>query len=78
VGPARLPRPAASVGAGTCTALLKGDEYVLNGSKIFITNAPFAGVYIVFAKTDPAQGTRGMSAFIVERTPASLSPPTVP
>ena len=54
-------------GAGTCTAVLKGDEYVLNGSKIFITNAPFAEIYIVFAKTDPTQGTRGMSAFIVEK-----------
>ena len=44
-----------------------GDEYLLNGSKIFITNAPYAEVYIVFAKTDPAQGTRGISAFIVEK-----------
>jgi len=69
LGAFALTEPAAGTdaGAGTCTAILSGDEYVLNGSKIFITNAPFAGVYFVFAKTDPAQGTRGMSAFIVEK-----------
>ena len=43
-----------------------GDEYVLNGSKRFITNAGVAGLYIVFAKTDPTPGTRGISAFVVE------------
>ena len=44
LGAFALTEPAAGTdaGAGTCTALLKGDEYVLNGSKIFITNAPFA------------------------------------
>ena len=69
LGAFALTEPAAGTdaGAGTCTAVLKGDEYVLNGSKIFITNAPFAEIYIVFAKTDPTQGTRGMSAFIVEK-----------
>jgi alkylation response protein AidB-like acyl-CoA dehydrogenase len=44
----------------------EGDEYVLNGSKRFITNAGVAGVYVVFAKTDPAAGHAGISAFIVE------------
>jgi len=69
LGAFALTEPAAGTdaGAGTCTALLSGDEYILNGSKIFITNAPFAEVYIVFAKTDPTKGTRGMSAFIVEK-----------
>ena len=43
-----------------------GDHYVINGSKRFITNANVAGVYIVFAKTDPAAGHRGISAFIVD------------
>ena len=52
--------------AGKTTAVLKGDEYVLNGSKIFITNGGYAGVYIVTAMTDPAAGTRGISAFVVE------------
>ena len=43
-----------------------GDEYVLDGSKRFITNAGVAEVYVVFAKTDPAAGHRGISAFVVE------------
>ena len=53
--------------AGQTTALLDGDEYVLNGSKIFITNGGYADVYIVTAMTDPSSGTRGISAFIVEK-----------
>ena len=60
-------------GAGTATAVLSGDEYILNGSKIFITNAPYAEIYIVLAKTDPAQGTRGMSAFIIEKDAPGFS-----
>ena len=47
-------------------AKLDGDHYVLNGSKIFITNAGHADTYIVFAMTNKEQGTRGISAFIVE------------
>jgi acyl-CoA dehydrogenase len=47
------------------TAVRKGDEYVLNGSKTFITNAGHAEWAVVFAKTDPSQGHRGISAFIV-------------
>lgn len=53
--------------AGQTTAVLDGDEYVLNGSKIFITNGGYADVYIVTAMTDPSSGTRGISAFIVEK-----------
>lgn len=52
---------------GTCTARLEGDHYVLNGSKIFITNGYVAGIFIVFAMTDPSLKTRGISAFIVEK-----------
>jgi len=48
------------------TAKRDGDEYVLNGSKRFITNAGIANVYTVFAKTDPAGGHAGISAFLVE------------
>ena len=44
-----------------------GDHYVLTGTKYWITNAGISDVYIVFAKTDPAAGYRGMSAFVVER-----------
>ncbi len=47
-------------------AVLDGDSYILNGSKIFITNAGHAQTYIVMAMTDKSKGTRGISAFIVE------------
>ncbi|HEU0335492.1 MAG TPA: acyl-CoA dehydrogenase family protein, partial [Gaiellaceae bacterium] len=47
------------------TAVRHGDEYVLNGSKTFITNAGHAVWTVVFAKTDPAQGHKGLSAFVV-------------
>lgn len=49
------------------TAVLEGDYYILNGGKIFITNADKADTYIVFAMTTPDVGTRGISAFIVEK-----------
>ncbi len=49
------------------TALSDGDSYILNGSKCFITNGSYASTYVVMAKTDPAQGNKGISAFIVER-----------
>jgi len=44
-----------------------GDEYVLNGSKMWITNGPEASVFVIYAKTDPAAGPQGITAFIVER-----------
>ncbi|MBV1817366.1 acyl-CoA dehydrogenase [Anaerosalibacter bizertensis] len=47
-------------------AVLDGDHYVLNGSKIFITNGGQADTYVIFAMTDRTKGTRGISAFIVE------------
>ncbi len=49
------------------TAVDKGDHWLLNGSKIFITNAGFANVFVIFAMTDKSLGTRGISAFIVEK-----------
>jgi len=49
------------------TAVDKGDHYLLNGNKIFITNGSYADVYIVIAQTDKAAGKKGMSAFIVEK-----------
>jgi isovaleryl-CoA dehydrogenase len=45
----------------------KGDKYVLNGTKFWITNGPVADVIVVYAKTDPAAGPRGISAFIIEK-----------
>ena len=47
---------------------LKGDRYVLNGTKMWITNGPDADVLVVYAKTDPAEGARGMTAFLVEKS----------
>jgi isovaleryl-CoA dehydrogenase len=46
----------------------KGDRYVLNGTKMWITNGPDADTLVVYAKTDPDAGPRGMTAFIVEKT----------
>jgi butyryl-CoA dehydrogenase len=60
------PNAGTDAAAQQTVAVLDGDEYVLNGTKIFITNAAYAHVYIVMAMTDKAQGTRGISAFIVE------------
>lgn len=54
-------------GGTETTAVDKGDYYLLNGGKIFITNAPKADVYVVFAVTTPDIGTKGISAFIVEK-----------
>ncbi|SDF46494.1 acyl-CoA dehydrogenase [Sporolituus thermophilus] len=49
------------------TAVLDGDHYVLNGSKIFITNGGEAEIYVVFAMTDKTKGVKGISAFILEK-----------
>ena len=67
IGAFALTEPGAGTdaAASTTTAVLDGNEWVLNGSKIFITNAPVAGVFIVFAMTDKSKGTKGISAFIV-------------
>lgn len=46
----------------------KGDKYVLNGTKMWITNGPDADVIVVYAKTDPQAGSKGMTAFIVEKS----------
>ena len=51
----------------TLHAQRDGDRYILNGNKMWITNGPDADVYVVYAKTDPAAASRGISAFIVER-----------
>ncbi|MFA5527437.1 MAG: acyl-CoA dehydrogenase [Peptostreptococcales bacterium] len=47
-------------------AVLDGDEYIINGSKIFTTNAGFADTFIVFAMTDKSKGTKGISAFVID------------
>ena len=55
------------------TAVEDGDSYVLNGSKIFITNAGYAHVYVIFAMTDKSLGNKGISAFIVEKDTPGFS-----
>lgn len=55
------------------TAVLDGEEWVLNGSKIFITNAGYANVYVIMAMTDKSLGTKGISAFIVEKDTPGFS-----
>ncbi|QAA32590.1 acyl-CoA dehydrogenase family protein [Clostridium manihotivorum] len=54
-------------GATETTAVLEGDHYILNGSKIFITNGGVADIYVILAVTTPDIGTKGISAFIVEK-----------
>lgn len=60
------PNAGTDAAAQQTTAVDCGDHYVLNGNKIFITNAEYANVYIVFAMTDKSKGTKGITAFIVE------------
>jgi acyl-CoA dehydrogenase len=54
-------------------ALKDGNDYILNGSKCFITNAGVADLFVVFAKTSPGKGARGMSAFVVPKATPGLS-----
>ncbi|REL24061.1 acyl-CoA dehydrogenase [Rhodohalobacter sp. SW132] len=56
------------------TAVKQGDHWIINGSKIFITQGSVGDVYVVLAKTDPTLGTKGISAFIVERTMDGVKP----
>ncbi|MBI2847065.1 MAG: acyl-CoA dehydrogenase family protein [Chloroflexi bacterium] len=60
-------------GGMTSTAVLAGEHYVLNGKKIYATNGGEADVYVIFAYTDKTKGTRGISAFIVEKDTPGLS-----
>jgi len=64
-----LTEPGAGTDAGgqQTTAVLAEDHYILNGTKFFITNAGYADVYMIIAMTDKSKGTRGCSAFIVEK-----------
>ena len=61
------PNAGTDAAAQQTTAVLDGDNYILNGTKIFITNAAYADIFIVFAMTDRSKGTRGITAFIVEK-----------
>ncbi len=62
-----------ALGAMATTARRNGDHYVLNGTKLFITNGPVADVILVYAKTAPKLGKRGISAFVVEKNSPGFS-----
>jgi alkylation response protein AidB-like acyl-CoA dehydrogenase len=61
------PGAGSDAAAQKTVAVLEGDHYVLNGSKCFITNGGIAGLFVVLAMTDPNLGTKGLTAFLVER-----------
>ncbi len=67
------PDAGSDAGGTRTTAVLDNDNWVINGSKCFITNATYAGVIIVTAVTEPGKGARGISAFIVPRDTPGLS-----
>jgi len=66
------PEAGSDAGALKTKAVKQDDHYVLNGSKVFITNGGEADIYIVFASTNPTRGSRGISAFIVEKDTPGL------
>ncbi len=61
------PEAGSDVASMTTTAVRSGDQYILNGTKMWITNGPIADVAVVYAKTDPDAQHAGISAFVVER-----------
>ncbi|MGO8801116.1 MAG: isovaleryl-CoA dehydrogenase [Roseiarcus sp.] len=67
------PNAGSDVVSMTTRAERRGDRFVLNGAKMWITNGPVADTLVVYAKTDPAAGPRGISAFIVERAMKGFS-----
>jgi butyryl-CoA dehydrogenase len=67
------PGSGSDAGAMRTRAVLEGDSWVVRGDKQFITQGSTAGIYVIMASTDPAQGTRGISAFIVPRETPGLS-----
>ena len=67
------PNAGSDAGSLKTKAVKDGDVYVLNGTKCFITMAPIADYHIVYAKTDPEKGTKGISAFIVSKDLAGVS-----
>jgi alkylation response protein AidB-like acyl-CoA dehydrogenase len=68
------PQAGSDAGATQTRAVRHGDEWVVNGQKIYITNGSIADVVVFTAKTDPEQGTRGISSFIVEKGTPGFKP----
>ncbi|HWP32419.1 MAG TPA: acyl-CoA dehydrogenase family protein, partial [Solirubrobacterales bacterium] len=67
------PEAGSDVGSMRTRAVKQGDKYVINGSKVFITNGSHASWYTVYAKTDPDKGHKGISAFVVPRDTPGVS-----
>lgn len=69
VGAYALSEPGAGSDAGSLKTVARrdGDAYVIDGAKTFITNAPIADVFVVFANASPANGSKGITAFVIER-----------
>jgi acyl-CoA dehydrogenase len=67
------PEAGSDVGSMRTRAVKQGDKYVINGSKVFITNGSYASWYTVYAKTDPEAGHKGISAFVVPRDAPGVS-----
>ena len=67
------PEAGSDVGSMRTRAVKQGDKYVINGSKVFITNGSHASWYTVYAKTDPDKGHKGISAFVVPRDAPGVS-----
>jgi len=76
IGALGLTEPGAgsdALGSMATTAAKDGDEYVINGSKLFITNGSVADVILLYCKTQPERGAKGISAFVVEMDSAGIS-----
>jgi len=68
------PNSGSDAGGARCSAVRKGNNWVLNGTKTFITNGSYADVYVVVAVTDKTNGTHGLSAFVVEKGTKGFRP----
>jgi alkylation response protein AidB-like acyl-CoA dehydrogenase len=68
------PGSGSDAGSARASAVRKGDRWVLNGNKTFITNGHYADISVIIAVTDRSQGTRGLSAFVVEKGTAGFRP----
>ncbi len=68
------PNSGSDAGGARCSAVRKGDRWVLNGTKTFITNGSYADVYVVVAVTDKTNGTHGLSAFVVDKGTKGFRP----
>ena len=71
------PNAGSDAGGIQTTAVRRGDHYILNGAKVFVSNGPFADFLIVNTKTNPSLGNRGMTAFIVEKSFPGISVGTI-